>query len=80
MTTMRGPDSSSDDFVAVTPHDTSEIPQTRYLYVGGSGDLVCQNRAGTNITFTALPIGWHPIRTKLVRATGTTATDIVALY
>lgn len=75
----KSPDSSSDDFSSVTPNDSTDIDETRYLYVGGTGNLVCHNQNGLPVTFSALPVGWHPIRTKRILSTGTTATAIVAM-
>ena len=67
---------------AVTPNDTTElesIPQA--LYVGTGGTLVVRLMGdSTAVTLTNVPDGaLLPIRTKLVLATGTTASGIVAL-
>lgn len=51
------------------------------LYVGVAGDMVVQMaNSGDEITFTAAPNGYHPIQVKKVLETGTTATNIVALW
>lgn len=68
---------------AVTPHDgnaLSDIPKA--LYIGAGGTLVARGvRDSADVTFTNLPDGTVlPFRASHVRATGTTATDIVALY
>lgn len=66
---------------AVTPHDTNRISPTRGLYVGVSGDVKVIMLDGTTVTFTGLAAGViHPITCVLVCSTGTTATNIVALY
>jgi hypothetical protein len=65
---------------AVTPADAATIPQTRGLYVGGAGNLTVTMADGETATFTACPIGFHPLQVIAVLATGTTATNIVALY
>lgn len=68
---------------AVTPSDTVDLAQgaTVGIYVGGSGDVVCITSGGTTITFTALSSGMiHPIAATRIKATGTTATGILAVY
>lgn len=67
----------------VTPDDATELAYvTRGLYVGGAGALSVIMRDETEaVTFAGLPAGSVlPIRVKLVRATGTTATSIVAIW
>lgn len=66
--------------VAVTESDATVIPVTRGLYVGVAGDLVVTMADGqTPITFTAAPVGYHPLQVTQVLA-ATNATNIVALY
>lgn len=65
---------------AVTPHNTNELTKvSRALYIGVSGDVAVVMQDGTTLTFKAVPVGLLPIRVKIVKSTGTTATDIVAL-
>ena len=69
--------------VAVTPADGSDLPlaPTRALYIGVAGDVVVDTLGGdSTITFKAAPVGVLPVRVKRVRSTGTTATNILALY
>lgn len=69
--------------VAVTPSDSTDLTYTtRALYVGGAGTVVVNmNDTGSSISFVAVAAGSVlPIRVDRVRATGTTATNIVALY
>lgn len=67
--------------VAVTPNDANAINKTKALYIGGSGDLAVTMADGTNATFKGLLVGnvYHLSVTK-VKATGTTATNVLALY
>lgn len=63
---------------AVTPSNT--LPNCySYLYVGGAGDLVLVPENGTTaVTLSSVPGGsWIWIRTSLVKASGTSATNIV---
>lgn len=67
---------------AVTPHDTNALtPIPTALYVGTTGDVVLRARGDTtDVTFTAVPAGSHIyVQAQYVRATGTTASDILAL-
>ena len=71
---------------SVTTSDTNLVAQIggrypRALYIGGAGDLVLQGWDGTDATFAGLPAGGIlDVMPKLIKATGTTATNILALY
>jgi hypothetical protein len=69
--------------VAVTPDDNNDLADvTRFLYVGGTGDVTV-NMLGTGsaIQLKAVPVGTLlPIWVTRVKATGTSATNLVALY
>lgn len=65
---------------AVSPDDVATIAVTRGVYVGGAGDLKVTFADGTSATLKAAPLGVYPIMVQQVFATGTTATNIVALY
>lgn len=67
------------DASAVVPSDTAAIMATA-LYVGTGGNLVVEVVGGKQVTFAGVPGGttlW--LRARKVRATGTTAANIVAL-
>ena len=70
--------------VVVTPSDSTTIPQTRGLYIGGSaaGDLAVTMQSGSNCTFPDVQIGTVlPVRVTKVLSTGTAGTlEVVALY
>lgn len=75
--------SSSDHFVAITPHDTTSFTDgiCRAIYVGGAGAVVAVRKDGTAVTFAAAVAGSVlPVRAIRVNATSTTATNLVALY
>lgn len=68
---------------AVTPADGTDLPDgiARALYIGGAGDVSLVTNGGSTVTFVALVAGTIlPVLVKRVRSTGTTATDLVALY
>lgn len=67
---------------AVTPSNTEELPQAvRALYVGTGGDLAIETVDGSDLTFIAVTAGSiYPFKAKKVKATGTTASDIVAIW
>lgn len=69
--------------VAVAPHDSNALADVpKALFVGSGGDLVARGSGGgADVIFRNLPAGsLLPLRAQFVRATGTTAADIVALY
>lgn len=67
--------------VAVTPSDATVLAPTRGIYVGVAGNVAVKLLNGTTVTFTAMASGIiHPIRATQVLSTGTTATNIVAVY
>jgi hypothetical protein len=75
--------SPSGNFAAVTPSDVADIPagQCRGLYVGGDGDVSVVSEAGDSVVFKLAKAGMVlPVITRRVNATGTTASDLVALY
>ena len=64
----------------VTPSDTQDLPvTTRALWVGGAGDVAVRMAGGTDNVFVNVS-GLLPIRVDRVRATGTTAASIVAVW
>lgn len=75
-------DSPATDGFDVTPDDDADLQfVTRFLYIGGAGDVSLVTKGGSTLTFTGLSAGSIlTIRASRVRATGTTATNIIALY
>lgn len=66
---------------AVTPNDSTVLTGVRALWVGGAGTIsiiACNDTAAVSLTVPAGTL--LPIFAKTVRATGTTATGIVAFY
>lgn len=68
---------------AVSPHDTNpltDIPKA--LYVGTGGDLTMRGARGTSdqLWKNVQSGSVLPFRAAYVRATGTSAADILALY
>ncbi|MEI9850621.1 MAG: hypothetical protein WDN24_06900 [Sphingomonas sp.] len=69
--------------LAVTPHDTNalgDIPKA--LFVGTGGNVTMRGVGGSaDQLWKNIPSGSIlPFRVKYVRATGTTAADLLALY
>ena len=66
---------------AITPDDVTDLAvPVRGLYVGTGGDVVIDDLVGNTVTFVGVPGGAIlPIGAKRVRATGTTAANIVGL-
>ena len=67
---------------AVTPSDTVPLANpSRGIYVGGAGNLSVVMISGDGAVFSAVSTGAVlPIAVDQVNATGTTATNIVALW
>lgn len=65
--------------VAVTTSDTAVLPVTAGLYVGVTGDLKVQMGSGAPVIFKAAAAGYHELAVTQVFATGTAATNILAL-
>lgn len=65
--------------VVVIKSDSTVIPETRSLYVGGTGDVAVVMADGQTVTFTSVPVGILPVQVSKV-LNSTTATNILALY
>jgi hypothetical protein len=68
---------------SLTPHDSnalSDIPKA--LYVGTGGVVIMRGvDDSADTTWRNVPNGaLLPVRSRFIRATGTTATDIIGLY
>lgn len=66
---------------AITPDDVAELGElTRAIFVGGSGALTVVLASGAEVSFAGLPSGaLLPVRARIVKATGTTASALVGL-
>jgi hypothetical protein len=74
---------------AVTPSNTVDIPYVGggdikwdcVLYIGGAGNLRVLTAGEDDVTFTGVLAGsFLPVQVKRVFASGTSATNIVALW
>jgi hypothetical protein len=76
---INGPANS---FVAVTPHDSTDLTTvSRAIWVGTGGNVVAVTASGSPVTFNNVPDGTLlPIRVSRINSTNTTASDIVALW
>ena len=70
------------DGAAVTPSDMADLPVTsRAIWVGAGGDLSVELAEGGVVVLPGVPGGvLLPLRARGVRATGTTAGGLVALW
>jgi hypothetical protein len=68
--------------MAVTPSNTVNFVQVaRSLYTGSGGDIKVRMSTGEDVVFAGTPAGAVlPIQVYRVFATGTAATNIVALF
>lgn len=70
------------DCFAIAPDDNAELPSaTKALFIGVGGDIVLRPVAGdTDVTFRNLPDGSVlDVRVRAIRASGTTASNLVGL-
>lgn len=67
---------------AVTPSDSADLDTTtKFIWVGGVGDLKVRMAGGDDVLFTAVPAGTLlPISVSRVYSTLTTATSILAVW
>lgn len=66
---------------AVTPNDSTDLAtDARALYIGTTGNVSVITAGGDTVTFTAVPVGLLPVSVSRVRSTGTTASNILALW
>lgn len=73
------------DAVAINISATDDALTTRgpcdAIYVGGDGDLVIKTLTGRSVTFVGLAAGSVlPVGASTIVKTGTSATNLVALY
>lgn len=74
---------SAADAQVVAPNDGADLPDGPCiaLYVGVGGNIRIITAMNTDVTFVGVgSSGLLPVRAKKVFATGTTATNIIALY
>jgi len=70
------------DAVAVVPNDSTDLSVLpRALFIGQTGDVSAVLAGGQSLVFRNVQAGSIlPVRAVRVNATGTTATDLVALW
>lgn len=80
-TLSRGLTAPANHAFAVTPSDSTDLSEvTRALYVGGAGAVAAVMESGASVTFSSVAGGTVlPLRLRQIRATGTTATNLVGL-
>ena len=70
-----GLESPAERHAAITPSDTLPVdPRPRALWCQTAGDLVIEDRWGTQLSYAVQPGQVLPFRASKVLATGTTAT------
>jgi hypothetical protein len=74
------PSAPSSDAFAVFPHDSDPLPVvTKAIYVGSTGHVALRTvRGSSDVVYRNVPAGSYlTIRAAYVRATGTTAADLI---
>jgi hypothetical protein len=80
--TSDSPIAPAQDCFNIAPDDIGELPKvTKALYIGSGGDVVVRAaRADSAVVFRNVPSGYIlDVRAIAVRASGTTATDLIGL-
>ncbi|PHR59883.1 MAG: hypothetical protein COA47_08860 [Robiginitomaculum sp.] len=79
--THTGLDSPAAHAFAIVPDDANDLPEvTRALFVGIGGDITVITKSGSEVLFSGLASGdILPVRTLRIKATGTSAGNIVGL-
>jgi hypothetical protein len=72
----------ADNAFEVTPNDSSDLTTTaRALYIGTAGNVKVTTAGGDTVTFLSAAAGSIlPVRVQRVFSTGTTSTNIMAIY
>ena len=67
---------------AVTPNDGANLPSgiCRCIFVGGAGTVRVRDPRGNVFDIVSDSSQYHPLKVARVFATGTTATNILAVY
>jgi hypothetical protein len=67
--------------LTIVPHNTNRLAASvRAIYVGTGGSIALVAEDGTEATFVDVPQGTLlPVETRQVKATGTTASNLVGL-
>jgi hypothetical protein len=71
---------SAFDAAAVTKSDTTILPTTRGLWVGGAGDLSVKMNSGATVSIIGVAAGTLLPFQVIQVLNATTATNILALY
>lgn len=74
--------SPASDGAAVVPDDNTDLATaSKRLWVGAAGNVTLITVRGTTLTYTAVPAGTYlMVRATRVKATGTSANNIVAEF
>jgi hypothetical protein len=80
--TTDSPMAPAEDCFAISPSDVADLPRaTKAIYIGQAGDVaLIPVRGNVPVVFKKVIAGTIlDVRVRAVRATGTTATDLVGL-
>ena len=71
---------SARGLVAITPSDSTIFPMCRAIYVGVAGNIALRTAEEQTVTLIAVANGMLAVQADKVMSTGTTATDMFAVY
>jgi hypothetical protein len=77
-----GRNGSIDHYASITPDDSTDLPSgmARGIFVGIGGAVALRGAAGNEVIVISGDSQYHPLLVTRVLATGTDATNIIALY
>lgn len=65
----------------IVPHDSTELAvATRSVWVGTAGNIVGITIDGSELSFANFGPGWLPGRFRIIKATGTSASQMIGVY
>ena len=70
----------SDTVVIPVPGGGAGVNNGCVLYIGVAGDLKVTTVGGDEVTFKNVPVGFFPVNVLKVWATGTLASEVIALW
>ncbi|ODT76277.1 spike base protein, RCAP_Rcc01079 family [Devosia sp.] len=78
---VSGLESPAQHGFAATPSNSADLPEvTRALYVGGAGAVAVILASGAELSFAGVASGTIlPLRVRRLKASGTTASNVVGL-
>lgn len=66
--------------VTITPHNTNKLDKPYIIIAGTAGDIAAVDDTGVEVVYTVVAGAVLPIMPEIVKATGTTVTQVIGVY